>query len=88
MNDRTQYPFGAIYAATVCPMTPEAQIDERACFDAIDLAKDVDGVPCLGFHRWPSSSTAHVSQLLISPRTRRSTIRRATSCISLPCGIE
>lgn len=28
-----------------------AQIDERACFDAIDLAKDVDGVTSLGFGR-------------------------------------
>lgn len=28
-----------------------AQIDERACFDAIALAKDVDGVTCLGFGR-------------------------------------
>lgn len=28
-----------------------AQIDERACFDAISLAKDVDGVTCLGFGR-------------------------------------
>ena len=27
------------------------QIDERACFDAIALAKDVDGVTCLGFGR-------------------------------------
>lgn len=27
------------------------QIDERACFDAIDLAKDVDGVTSLGFGR-------------------------------------
>lgn len=26
-----------------------SQIDERACFDAIDLAKDVDGVTSLGF---------------------------------------
>lgn len=26
-----------------------AQIDERACFDAILLSKDVDGVTCLGF---------------------------------------
>lgn len=26
-----------------------SQIDERACFDAIDLKKDVDGVTCLGF---------------------------------------
>ena len=27
------------------------QIDERACFDSIALAKDVDGVTCLGFGR-------------------------------------
>lgn len=27
------------------------QIDERACFDAIDARKDVDGVTCLGFGR-------------------------------------
>tara|TARA_B100001113_G_scaffold125424_2_gene102350 strand:- start:1144 stop:1980 length:837 start_codon:yes stop_codon:yes gene_type:complete len=26
-----------------------SQIDERLCFDAIDIAKDVDGVTCLGF---------------------------------------
>jgi methylenetetrahydrofolate dehydrogenase (NADP+)/methenyltetrahydrofolate cyclohydrolase len=26
-----------------------SQIDERKCFDAIDLDKDVDGVTCLGF---------------------------------------
>tara|TARA_B100001094_G_scaffold246065_1_gene242665 strand:- start:1504 stop:2346 length:843 start_codon:yes stop_codon:yes gene_type:complete len=25
------------------------QIDERSCFDAIDIRKDVDGVTCLGF---------------------------------------
>ena len=25
------------------------QIDERLCFDAIDIRKDVDGVTCLGF---------------------------------------
>ncbi|GAB1270317.1 bifunctional methylenetetrahydrofolate dehydrogenase/methenyltetrahydrofolate cyclohydrolase FolD [Aurantivibrio infirmus] len=28
-----------------------SQIDERACFDAIDIKKDVDGVTCLGFGR-------------------------------------
>ena len=27
------------------------QINERLCFDAIDLTKDVDGVTCLGFGR-------------------------------------
>ena len=26
-----------------------SQIDERRCFDAIDIEKDVDGVTCLGF---------------------------------------
>ncbi len=26
-----------------------SQIDERICFDAIDISKDVDGVTCLGF---------------------------------------
>ena len=31
------------------PVPP--QIDERACFDQIALAKDVDGVTCLGFGR-------------------------------------
>ena len=29
------------------PVPP--QIDERKCFDAIDISKDVDGVTCLGF---------------------------------------
>lgn len=28
-----------------------SQVDERACFDAIDIKKDVDGVTCLGFGR-------------------------------------
>ncbi len=28
-----------------------AQIDERLCFDAIDVEKDVDGVTCFGFGR-------------------------------------
>ena len=26
-----------------------SQIDERLCFDEIDINKDVDGVTCLGF---------------------------------------
>lgn len=38
-----------------------AQIDERACFDAIDLAKDVDGVTCLGFGRMAMSESAYGS---------------------------
>lgn len=38
-----------------------AQIDERACFDAIDLAKDVDGVTCLGFGRMSMGEQAYGS---------------------------
>ena len=36
-----------------------AQIDERACFDAIDLRKDVDGVTCLGFGRMAMGEEAY-----------------------------
>lgn len=36
-----------------------SQIDERACFDAIDLAKDVDGVTCLGFGRMSMNEEAY-----------------------------
>lgn len=35
------------------------QIDERACFDAIALAKDVDGVTCLGFGRMAMGESAY-----------------------------
>ncbi len=38
-----------------------AQIDERACFDAIALAKDVDGVTCLGFGRMAMGEDAYGS---------------------------
>ncbi len=38
-----------------------AQIDERACFDAIELAKDVDGVTCLGFGRMSMGEAAYGS---------------------------
>ena len=38
-----------------------SQIDERACFDAIDLAKDVDGVTCLGFGRMSMGEPAYGS---------------------------
>jgi methylenetetrahydrofolate dehydrogenase (NADP+)/methenyltetrahydrofolate cyclohydrolase len=48
-----------------------AQIDERACFDAIALDKDVDGVTCLGFgrmamgeHAWGSATPAGIMRLL------------------------
>jgi len=47
------------------------QIDERACFDAIAAAKDVDGVTCLGFgrmamgeHAWGSATPAGIMRLL------------------------
>jgi methylenetetrahydrofolate dehydrogenase (NADP+)/methenyltetrahydrofolate cyclohydrolase len=37
------------------------QIDERACFDAIALNKDVDGVTCLGFGRMAMGEAAYGS---------------------------
>ena len=36
-----------------------AQIDERACFDAIALSKDVDGVTCPGFGRMAMGEEAY-----------------------------
>jgi len=36
-----------------------SQIDERACFDAIALHKDVDGVTCLGFGRMAMGEEAY-----------------------------
>jgi methylenetetrahydrofolate dehydrogenase (NADP+)/methenyltetrahydrofolate cyclohydrolase len=38
-----------------------AQIDERACFDAIAAEKDVDGVTCLGFGRMAMNKPAYGS---------------------------
>ena len=38
-----------------------SQIDERACFDAIELQKDVDGVTCLGFGRMSMGENAYGS---------------------------
>lgn len=35
------------------------QIDERVCFDAIALSKDVDGVTCLGFGRMAMGEPAY-----------------------------
>ena len=35
-----------------------SHIDERACFEQIDLAKDVDGVTCLGFGRMSMGESA------------------------------
>lgn len=37
------------------------QIDERACFDAIAVEKDVDGVTCLGFGRMAMGEPAYGS---------------------------
>lgn len=37
------------------------QIDERACFDRIGLAKDVDGVTCLGYGRMAMGEVAYGS---------------------------
>ncbi|MDM3871210.1 bifunctional methylenetetrahydrofolate dehydrogenase/methenyltetrahydrofolate cyclohydrolase FolD [Porticoccus sp. W117] len=41
------------------PVPP--QIDERTCFDAIALNKDVDGVTCLGFGRMAMGEEAYGS---------------------------
>lgn len=38
-----------------------AQIDERACFDAIAVEKDVDGVTCFGYGRMAMSVEAYGS---------------------------
>lgn len=38
-----------------------SQIDERACFDAIHIDKDVDGVTCLGFGRMAMKEPAYGS---------------------------
>jgi methylenetetrahydrofolate dehydrogenase (NADP+)/methenyltetrahydrofolate cyclohydrolase len=37
------------------------QIDERRCFDRIDVAKDVDGVTCLGFGKMAMGGDAYGS---------------------------
>ena len=38
-----------------------SQINERQCFDAIDLSKDVDGVTCLGFGRMAMNEASYGS---------------------------
>jgi len=38
-----------------------SQIDERLCFDRIDINKDVDGVTCLGFGKMSMKSFAYGS---------------------------
>ena len=41
------------------PVPP--QVDERACFDAISVSKDVDGVTCLGFGQMTMGEPAYGS---------------------------
>jgi methylenetetrahydrofolate dehydrogenase (NADP+)/methenyltetrahydrofolate cyclohydrolase len=41
------------------PVPP--QVDERACFDAINVSKDVDGVTCLGFGQMTMGEPAYGS---------------------------
>ena len=41
------------------PVPP--QVDERACFDAISVSKDVDGVTCLGFGQMTMGQSAYGS---------------------------
>jgi len=36
-----------------------SQIDERLCFDTIDVSKDVDGVTCLGFGKMAMGADAY-----------------------------
>lgn len=50
----------AVHGILLQHPVPE-QIDERACFDAIALAKDVDGVTCLGFGRMAMNEEAYGS---------------------------
>ena len=38
-----------------------SQVDERACFDAINVSKDVDGVTCLGFGQMTMGELAYGS---------------------------
>ena len=38
-----------------------SQVDERACFDAINVSKDVDGVTCLGFGQMTMGEPAYGS---------------------------
>ena len=50
-------PFTAVHIT--CINCLSIQIDERACFDAIELKKDVDGVTCLGFGRMSMGEAAY-----------------------------
>jgi len=48
----------AVHGILLQHPVPE-QIDERVCFDAIDIRKDVDGVTCLGFGRMAMGEDAY-----------------------------
>ena len=48
-----------MYTAYLLQHPVPSQIDERACFDAIALPKDVDGVTCLGFGRMAMGEDAY-----------------------------
>jgi len=48
----------AVHGILLQHPVPE-QIDERRCFDAISLDKDVDGVTCLGFGRMSMGEAAY-----------------------------
>lgn len=48
----------AVHGILLQHPVPE-QIDERACFDKIDIRKDVDGVTCLGFGRMAMGEDAY-----------------------------
>ncbi len=58
IHDLNQNP--SVHGILLQHPVPE-QIDERACFDAIALAKDVDGVTCLGFGRMAMDEAAYGS---------------------------
>jgi methylenetetrahydrofolate dehydrogenase (NADP+)/methenyltetrahydrofolate cyclohydrolase len=48
----------AVHGILLQHPVPE-QINERECFDAIELSKDVDGVTCLGFGRMAMGEQAY-----------------------------
>src|SRR3546814_20477587 len=63
------------------PVPP--QIDERACFDAIALEKDVDGVTCLGFGRMSMGEQAYGSA---TPAGIMSLLRSEERRVGKECG--
>src|SRR3546814_13931016 len=47
------------WSSDVCSSDLSEHINERACFDAIALEKDVDGVTCLGYGRMAMGQAAY-----------------------------